>query len=192
MEQAATTARVTQSGRAEAALSFARTKHGGQRRKQDGQPFIEHPIAVAQLLADEGFGESLVATAYMHDLLEKTDATSGEIAELCDEEIAAAVESLSEDPSIADYGERKRELRRRVLEGGRDAALVFAADRLANIRDWRGLDAEQRDSLAARLGTDFKQRFEIWREDLAALSELDPSLPFLAEVEIELRRLLIS
>jgi hypothetical protein len=101
--------------------------------------------------------------------------------------VARIVEALSEDPSIETYAERKRALRRRALEGGRDSAILYAADRLANMRDWRALRAEERHRAAKRLGTTLEERMELWQEDLEELHELDSELPFLEEVEVELR-----
>jgi hypothetical protein len=99
------------------------------------------------------------------------------------------VVALSDDESIQDYAERKRALRRQVIDSGRDSVLIYAADRVANMRDWRKVAPESRDEVGERLGTTVEQRLELWGEDLGELSAYDPDLPFLAEIEIELRAL---
>ena len=172
-----------------AALRFARRLHLGQYRKQTYEQYVEHPIAVARLLSDRGCDESLLVAAYLHDVVEKTRVEVDEIRSRFGPEIAAIVDAVSDDPEIADYAKRKRELRRSAISAGDRAALLFAADRLANMRDWRTLDAGDREACAARLGTRLDERLRLWAEDLEALTAHDPDMPFLAEIEIELRSL---
>jgi hypothetical protein len=67
--------------------------------------------------------------------------------------------------------------------------VIYAADRVANMRDWRKVPPEQREEVGGRLGTSLEQRLDLWAEDLEDLSAYDPELPFLAEIELELRAL---
>ena len=180
---------VTSAGRLEAALDFARRAHEGQRRKQDGRPFIEHPIAVEEVLAARGFDDPVLAAAYLHDTVEKTGTDPAEIEREFGPEVARLVAALSEDAAIEGYAERKRALRGQALAAGRTAAIVYTADRLCNLRDWRGLSESERRGAAERLGTTLEERILLWGEDLEDLHELDPQLPFLEEVELELRAL---
>jgi (p)ppGpp synthase/HD superfamily hydrolase len=175
----------TESDLASAALRFARRVHLGQHRKQTYEQFVEHPIAVARLLTDAGYDGPLVAAAYLHDVVEKTQVEAPEIRERFGPEVAGVVEALTDDAAIDDYGERKRELRRRVLAAGDGPTLIYAADRLANMRDWRTVAAADRESCAGRLGTTLAQRLELWEEDLAEL-RTRAGLPFLDEIEAEL------
>jgi len=175
--------------RPEAALRFARRVHHGQHRKQIHEPFIEHPIAVARLLAEAGAGDRILVAAYLHDVVEKTSVEPSEISERFGPEVAQTVSALSDDPSLASYAERKRALRRQVLEAGGDAVLIYAADRLANVRDWRRLEPERRPACAERLGTRLDERIALWDEDLRELTAHEPDLPFLAQIETELRAL---
>jgi GTP pyrophosphokinase len=173
----------------EAALDFARDAHSGQRRKQTGEPFVEHPIAVAELLAETGSETSVIAAAYLHDVVEKTDVPLAEIRQRFGDEVAELVDALSEDKGISAYAERKRALRERVLASGRPATVIYAADRVPNLRDWARLAPEQRPKVAAELGTSLDERLRLWDEDLIELSASDRELPFLGTIEIELRRL---
>src|SRR5262249_58392759 len=106
----------TESDLAASALRFARRVHLGQHRKQTHEQFVEHPIAVAKLLSDSGYNGPIIAAAYLHDVVEKTDVELEEIRVRFGPEVAALVDSLSEDPDIEGYGNRKRALRRRVLD----------------------------------------------------------------------------
>jgi (p)ppGpp synthase/HD superfamily hydrolase len=183
------TASVASADIPQAALVYARTAHRGQRRRQNGNPFIEHPVAVADLLAADGQPDDIVAAGYLHDTVEKCDVGIADIRRRFGEEVASIVAALSEDKSVEAYEERKRALRAAALAAGNGAAIVYAADRLANMRDWVAMDDEGRDAAARRLGTSFASRLDLWRDDLTELAAHDPEPPFLAEIEIELRNL---
>jgi (p)ppGpp synthase/HD superfamily hydrolase len=171
---------------ASSALRFARRVHLGQYRKQTGEQFVEHPIAVAQLLSESGYDGSLIAAAYLHDVVEKTDVELDEIRERFGPGVAQLVGRLSEDPEIAGYGERKRDLRRRILESGGDPVIIYAADRLANMRDWQKIAPQDRSACGERLGTTLGERLQLWSEDVEEMHHLDPETPFLNEIQEEL------
>jgi (p)ppGpp synthase/HD superfamily hydrolase len=179
----------TESDLAVSALRFARGVHLGQHRKQTGEQFVEHPIAVAQLLSDSGYDGSLIAAAYLHDVVEKTEVELDEIRERFGASVADLVDRLSEDPEIDGYGERKRALRHGILTSGGDPVVIYAADRVANMRDWRKVAPEDRPACGERLGTTLEERLELWTEDLEELHDLDPETPFLSEIESELAAL---
>jgi (p)ppGpp synthase/HD superfamily hydrolase len=179
----------TDSDLATSALRFARRVHLGQYRKQTGEQFVEHPIAVAELLSDSGYDGSLIAAAYLHDVVEKTDVSLGEIRERFGPGVAGLVECLSEDPDIDGYAERKRALRRGILESGGDPVVIYAADRVANMRDWHKVAPADRPACGERLGTTLEERLQLWTEDVEELHDLDPQTPFLEEIESELAAL---
>jgi guanosine-3',5'-bis(diphosphate) 3'-pyrophosphohydrolase len=171
------------------ALRFARRVHLGQYRKQTGEQFVEHPIAVAQLLSDAGYNGSLIAAAYLHDVVEKTDVQLDEIRERFGPGVAALIDCLSEDPDIDAYAERKRALRHGILASGGDPVVIYAADRVANMRDWLRVAPENRESCGERLGTTIAERLQLWTEDVEELHHLDPETPFLSEIEADLSTL---
>jgi (p)ppGpp synthase/HD superfamily hydrolase len=179
----------TESDLATSALRFARRVHLGQYRKQTGEQFVEHPIAVANLLEESGYDGSLIAAAYLHDVVEKTDVELDEIRERFGPAVADLVDRLSEDPGIDGYAERKRTLRRGILESGGDPVVIYAADRVANMRDWHRVAPEDRPACGERLGTTLEERLELWTEDLEELHDRDPQTPFLGEIETELTAL---
>jgi (p)ppGpp synthase/HD superfamily hydrolase len=189
MTESSTHLAPTPSQRAAEALDLARDAHSGQRRKQSGDPFIEHPVAVAKLLSDAGYDGAAISAAYLHDVVEKTDIGLDEIDWRFGHEVAELVDALSEDASVQGYAERKRALRAAVLASGRLATVIYAADRVANLNDWTALPAERREPVADALGTSLEERLRLWEEDLAELTAYDPELPFLGELEIALREL---
>ncbi len=67
--------------------------------------------------------------------------------------------------------------------------IIYAADRVANIRDWRKVAPEDRAAVGDRLGTTLEERLQLWSEDLEELHDLDPETPFLSQIEAELSAL---
>ena len=172
-----------------AALRFARRVHLGQHRKQTGEQFVEHPIAVADLLMEAGYDGPMISAAYLHDVVEKTEVELDEIRERFGPNVAGLVDYLSEDPGIDGYGARKRALRKRILASGGDSVVIYAADRIANMRDWRKVAPEDRPACGERLGTTLQERLELWQEDVEELHNADPETPFLGEMQSELEAL---
>jgi (p)ppGpp synthase/HD superfamily hydrolase len=171
------------------ALRFARRAHLGQHRKQTQEQFVEHPIAVAGLLIQAGYHGPLISAAYLHDVVEKTDVSLDELRERFGPEVASFVECLSEDPKIESYAARKRALRRRILESGGDTVIIYAADRLANMRDWRIASPDERLAIGERLGTTIEERLELWSEDIEELQHANLETPFLEAMRSELAAL---
>ena len=163
--------------------------HLGQHRKQTDEQFVEHPIAVARLLSEAGYDGRVIVAAYLHDVVEKTVVEADEIRVRFGSEAAEVVEALSEDPTVLGYADRKRRLRAQVLAAGDMPVLIYTADRVANLRDWRSVPPGRREQIAQRLDTTLDERLLLWQEDLDELTRYDPELPYLAEIEIDLRAL---
>ena len=78
----------------EKAYEFAKEKHGTQKRI-GGDPYITHPVAVADILKKEGYDIEYQIVALFHDLLEDTDATEDEIRSIGGEEVHASGKTAS-------------------------------------------------------------------------------------------------
>jgi hypothetical protein len=128
---------------ARAALRFAQRRHAGQYRETDHAPFIDHPIEVGWLLCRNGQSEEVIAAGLLHDVLEKTATSGTELERRFGKRIVRLVESVSDDPSLTNYESRKRELRHRVAQAGPDTRAVFAADKIAKVRELALLPAER-------------------------------------------------
>ncbi|MCQ2479872.1 MAG: bifunctional (p)ppGpp synthetase/guanosine-3',5'-bis(diphosphate) 3'-pyrophosphohydrolase [Clostridia bacterium] len=76
------------------AYEWARAAHDGQLRFS-GQPYIIHPIAVAQILADYGMDKGSIIAALLHDIVEDTDATLEDVSKKFGQEIASIVDGLT-------------------------------------------------------------------------------------------------
>lgn len=78
------------------ALEFATSKHKGQKRI-GGIDYISHPIAVCEMVKEQGYGEDFQITALFHDLLEDTNATETEILEYGNQDVLTAVKLLTKE-----------------------------------------------------------------------------------------------
>jgi (p)ppGpp synthase/HD superfamily hydrolase len=168
------------------AYRLASDAHEGQLRKDNGSPYITHPVTVAELLHDAGFDDEVIAAALLHDVVEDTEMGPDEIAERFGDRVAEVVEALSEDEGIQDYEERKREHREQVEESGRDAIAIYIADKLSNLRDMRRIYAEEGETIASRFKAPLDVRVRLWRDDLETAKRSAPDLPYLGDFEREL------
>jgi (p)ppGpp synthase/HD superfamily hydrolase len=93
-----------------------------------------HAIDVAEVLIAARQPASVVVAGLLHDVLEDTHLHAAELSEQIGTEICRTVEALTEDRTIRRYRCRKAELRRKILDGGPDAAAVALADKIAKLR----------------------------------------------------------
>ena len=171
---------------AQAALRFARARHAGQRREIDHAPFIDHPIEVAWLLRRDGQPDEVIAAGLLHDVLEKTATTSAELRRRFGARIARLVESVSDDPSIRDYEPRKRDLRDRIAQADPDTHAVFAADKIAKVRELALLPAQQLNEPKNRA------KLAHYRASGNMLRRMDGDLPLVEQLDAELNRLAVT
>ena len=75
------------------AYEYAERKHDGQKRKS-GEPYIIHPLAVAEIVAEIGLDTDAIVAALLHDCLEDTDASFEEISRMFGTTVADLVEAL--------------------------------------------------------------------------------------------------
>ena len=168
------------------AYELAREMHGTQMRK-DGSPFITHPLAVAQIVAEELHldSESIIA-ALLHDTIEDTSATHEQIAKLFSPTVADLVEGVSKLTRVhytSKEEEQMENLRKMLMAMSKDirVILIKISDRLHNMRtmEYQTPEKQKQKSfetmeiyapIAHRLGMQ-KMKWEL--EDLS-LKYLDP------------------
>ncbi len=169
------------------AFFVAGRAHAGQTRGGHGRPYLEHPIHVARLLEDEGYGDNTISAALLHDVVEDSGLTIGDIVESFGIEVGELVGALTEDPEIDGWEQRKLVLRDHVAEAGPEAAAIYAADKLANVRDWRLVYAE----VGERAVDYFKAptldvRIRVWEGDLEFVEGVVGELATTARLRAEL------
>jgi GTP diphosphokinase / guanosine-3',5'-bis(diphosphate) 3'-diphosphatase len=119
------------------ALAFAADKHRDQRRKDAAaSPYINHPIALANVLVQEGdvADPAVIAAALLHDTLEDTQTTAAELRAAFGEPIARVVAEVTDDKDLP-KAERKRLQVEHAATLSREAKLVKLADKICNLRD---------------------------------------------------------
>jgi (p)ppGpp synthase/HD superfamily hydrolase len=172
------------------ALETAQVAHSDQiRNGSGGMPYIEHPLAVAELLAEHGFDDEVLAAALLHDVVEDSYLTVEDLRQRFGNPPAALVAALSDDESIESYRARKDEHRDRVAAAGGDALAIYGADKLTNIATLRRAYADQGEALAAEFKVPLDLKMAIWEADLELLRRDAPRLPFLDELEAQLNGL---
>jgi hypothetical protein len=136
-----------------AAWEYARDVHDGQTRLSDGAPFIEHPREVAILLDAVGAPDSLVAAGLLHDTVERAATTPSDLTRRFGAEVALLVAAVTEQRSIRSYHKRKAALREQATTSGESAAILFAADKIANVREYRQQPAQSTRRRASSAAT---------------------------------------
>jgi guanosine-3',5'-bis(diphosphate) 3'-pyrophosphohydrolase len=119
------------------ALAFAADKHRRQRRKDSEEtPYINHPIAVATVLAVEGdvTDEATLIAAILHDTVEDTETTFSELEKEFGAEITGLVRELTDDKSLL-KAERKRLQVEHAPHCSVRAKQIKIADKICNVRD---------------------------------------------------------
>jgi guanosine-3',5'-bis(diphosphate) 3'-pyrophosphohydrolase len=119
------------------ALEFAANKHRDQRRKDaQASPYINHPIALANVLVHEGQVSDpvVLSAALLHDTVEDTQTTVAELEGTFGGKIAAIVEEVTDDKNLP-KAERKRLQIEHASHISREAKLVKLADKICNVRD---------------------------------------------------------
>ena len=119
------------------AAAFAARKHSTQRRKdRAASPYINHPLALAAVLAGEGgvTDPDVIAAALLHDTVEDTDTSPAEIEAAFGARVAAIVAEVTDDKTLP-KAERKRLQVIKAQGKSPGAKLVKLADKICNLRD---------------------------------------------------------
>ena len=120
------------------AVQYATTQHEGQKRK-DGSPYIIHPLAVAEIVAEMGLDTDAILGALLHDCIEDTSTTHDEIANLFGPVVAELVEGVTKLTRV-EYStleeQQMENLRKMFMAMSKDirVVLIKIADRLHNTR----------------------------------------------------------
>jgi len=159
--------------------------HEGQQRAS-GESFIEHPLAVAGVLAELEMDRATIAAAILHDVVEDTSITSEQVAAAFGQEIAKLVEGVTKLTRIPYQSKEEAQvenLRKMFMAMARDIRVIIIklADRLHNMRTLASLPPAKQVAIAREtldIYTPIAHRLGIWKikwemEDLC-LRYLDP------------------
>ncbi len=169
------------------AFLYAHERHGNQRRKGTGVPFIAHVMAVAALVLEHGGDEDQAVAALLHDTVEdhpRGGKTAAEIRERFGTRVYDIVIAMTDsDPDAADevakgpWHERKQAYLRHLAEASPDVLLVAAADKLHNARavleDYR----EHGDAIWSRFAVGREDQRWYYKSLVGALREASGGAP---------------
>lgn len=117
------------------ALDIAIICHKGQLRKGTKIPYIKHIIDVYEILREQNLRNEVLIIGILHDTIEDTNLNLYEVRAMFGDYVADGVAIESEDKTIKDYDERKKEHLDRVIQSSPEIQMVNCADKLANLRD---------------------------------------------------------
>ncbi len=119
------------------AVAFAADKHRNQRRKDaEASPYINHPIALANVLANEGGVQdvTVLCAAVLHDTIEDTETTIDELRALFGDQVAAVVLEVTDDKLLGKALRKQLQIEH-APHISPQAKLVKLADKISNVRD---------------------------------------------------------
>lgn len=170
------------------AVRFAREWHDGQQRASDEAPFVIHPLEVGALLHNTGAPDEVVAAGVLHDVIEDTSVPLAEIGRRFGPRVQELVGAVTDDETIEDKDERKEASRRRVQAAGRDAAMIFAADKVSKVRELRTRIANARHA-GEPLPDDADRKLKQYDAGLEMLERVLPGQPLVRQLRFELEAL---
>ena len=125
------------------AKMWAGMHHKGQIRKYTGEPYIEHPEAVAELVREAGLSDIAITAAILHDTVEDTGATMEDVEELFGEKVAEYVWYLTKPPVfVGDRATRKEHDRNRLSIAPEEVRLIKFYDVYHNASSIKEHDPE--------------------------------------------------
>ena len=121
------------------AIAFAAEKHRNQRRKDaDASPYINHPIALANLLANEGgvSDATVLCAAVLHETIEDTETSEDELTAAFGSKVSPVVLEVTDDKLLEKHVRKQRQIEH-APHISTEAKLVKLADKICNPRDIR-------------------------------------------------------
>jgi guanosine-3',5'-bis(diphosphate) 3'-pyrophosphohydrolase len=162
-----------------AATAFAAFKHRDQRRKDaKASPYINHPIALANVLANEAAVRDVIVlmAALLHDTIEDTATTADELKNHFGADVAVIVVQVTDDKALK-KAERKRQQVLHASSISNQAKLVKLADKICNLRDING-------SPPADWGIERKREYFDWAKEVVdQMRGVHPRLEALFDAE---------
>ena len=145
------------------AVAFAAEKHRNQRRKDaDASPYINHPIALANVLANEGgvSDATVLCAAVLHDTIEDTETTENELTTTFGSHVSSVVLEVTDDKLLEKHVRKHRQIEH-APHISTEAKLVKLADKICNLRDILA-------SPPANWSTERKQAYFDWASKVVA------------------------
>ncbi|MEJ7697702.1 MAG: HD domain-containing protein [Candidatus Limnocylindrales bacterium] len=155
------------------AFDLAVEAHAAQRRAT-GEPYVVHPIASAQILADLGIDPVAIQAALLHDVPEDTEYSLTDVEERFGSEVAQLVDGVTKLSKFSTHSHEQQQaenIRKMLLAMAQDirVVLIKLADRLHNMRTLYGLPSEKQVRIAHQtmeIYAPLAERLGIWQDEM--------------------------
>lgn len=174
----------------ERAIDVAIAAHSSQRRKEGDRPYIIHPLSVGIILSRLGVDEDLVAAGILHDVIEDTPVTLGQIDAQFGGRVAGIVDELTIKGDGLSHDDKKRIQIDRIKDMSEDAMLVRSADALHNMHDMLRCCLKMGDSWFELYGRPKESTFGFYSVRIGELKRVWPANPLLPELQDVMVKLL--
>ena len=152
------------------AFDLAVAAHEGQKRAT-GEPYVTHPIASAQILAELGLDTTAIQAALLHDVPEDTEYSLTDVEEAFGAEVAQLVDGVTKLSRFSTHSHEQQQaenIRKMLLAMAQDirVVLIKLADRLHNMRTLQGLPVEKQQRIARQtmeIYAPLAERLGIWQ-----------------------------
>ncbi|WP_339733062.1 HD domain-containing protein [uncultured Gimesia sp.] len=170
----------------EHAVRLAAVAHKSQKRKSSGVPYIAHPMSVCLILIKAGFHEeSILAAAVLHDVVEDTELTIEELAELFSADVVQYVKEMTEEKETREGKKRSWRDRKQdhiqVMQGATlGARAIELADKLHNLEAMLfDLQIENKEEFWGHFGASPEAIVQYYHSMIEAAGQSDPQLELL-------------
>jgi guanosine-3',5'-bis(diphosphate) 3'-pyrophosphohydrolase len=116
----------------EKAARIAVEAHDGQKRKNDGSPYIVHPFMVALKVAQHGFKEDIIAAALLHDVLEDTGIPEERLRQELGSNVVGIVKNVTYKEGLK-WKAKRKDYNKRVAQGSEGTKAISIADKIHNL-----------------------------------------------------------
>ena len=171
------------------ALAFSRERHKGQIRKGGGLPFITHPIQVAKLLEKAGMSDHVIAAGLLHDVLEDTKTTPGELRGHFGSWVARLVQDVTEVDKRLPWEERKAAYVDHLKTVSLEALAISCADKLHNTESLIVAYVKEGPRVFSRFSRGIKQKVAHHRMVFEMVRQRWPDCPLLPDLDRAILRL---
>lgn len=173
------------------AISFAVGVHARQKRKGKEVSYIMHPLSVGLLLASSGAEQDVVIAGILHDTIEDTEVTYGEIADKFGTRVADMVNDVTEQDKSLPWIERKKQALEHVKDMREDSVLVKTADVLHNMSDQLADYKKEGDAMFKKFNARKEAQLERYIKLVSALKNRNIKNPLISDLKSTLNEIQI-
>ena len=169
------------------AFSLADHHHLGQERK-GGLPYITHPIAVAKILKEAGYGEEVIAAGLLHDVLEDSGCEREEMEKVVGEKVTRIVTEITDRDKTVVWHQRKENYLNNLKNASVEGLVVSCADKTHNLVSILEGYVSSGNKFAKQFSSSFSSKLENYRAIYQLIASKQPSMKILKSYKEALDR----